>query len=193
MARSRTIAISRGAVATVVGLTIAATGTITGTASSTTQGSQGSEALQIKVLSNRADLISGGDALAEIVLPRGAKAADLSVHLEGRNVTEAFAPRPKQSGRILGLVTGLRDGTNRLVARLSRGRESHITITNHPIGGPVFSGRRSSRGSATRRRPGSGHRPTRSATPQRGTSSSTRMRSPASSTPTTRVAHPRTS
>src|SRR5262245_49431054 len=92
---------------------------------------------EIKVLSNRADLISGGDVLVEIKWPAGAGMASAKVALNDMDVTTAFARRP--NGRYMGLVTGLRNGDNVLTARVS-GSASRITITNHPIGGPVFSG-----------------------------------------------------
>jgi hypothetical protein len=93
--------------------------------------------LQVQALSNRADLISGGDAMVGIVLPPGAQIDALLVDVDGRNVTTAFALRP--DGRVTGLVTGLKDGPNVLTARLSRSA-ARLTLTNHPIGGPIFSG-----------------------------------------------------
>jgi hypothetical protein len=97
---------------------------------------------RILVLSNRADLISGGNALVEIVLPekrgKGKKPSVSRVELDGENVTSAFALR--SDGRFYGLVTGLRDGRNVLKAHVTGGPDAWITITNHPIGGPVFSG-----------------------------------------------------
>ena len=95
---------------------------------------------EIRVLSNRADLISGGNALVEIILPRKAKAtfASVRVDVDGEDLTSAFAVRA--DGRFYGLVTGLRDGTNVLTARVPNGPGARIAITNHPIGGPVFSG-----------------------------------------------------
>ncbi len=92
---------------------------------------------KILVLSNRADLISGGDALVEIDWPAGTKTAAASVTLNGTPITAAFDTRV--DGRYLGLVAGLREGGNVLNARYSGGA-SQITITNHPTGGPVFSG-----------------------------------------------------
>ena len=92
----------------------------------------------IVVLSNRADLISGGDALVQINLPpsvdptRGVKVA-----LNGTLINDMFAVRP--DGRYQGLVTGLNNGDNLLTVRTPQGG-AKITITNHPIGGPVFSG-----------------------------------------------------
>jgi hypothetical protein len=101
--------------------------------------------LRIDVLSNRADLVTGGDALVQVVVPRGASPARVRVDLNGQDVTSSFAVRA--DGRFLGLVGGLRVGRNELTARPSSsgdfeggGGGARITITNHPIGGPVFSG-----------------------------------------------------
>jgi hypothetical protein len=43
--------------------------------------------LQIRVLSNRADLISGGEALVEVGLPSGVRPAAVRVKLGDANVT----------------------------------------------------------------------------------------------------------
>ena len=94
--------------------------------------------LEIKVLSNRADLISGGDALVEVLLPAGVSASGVKIDVDGRDITSAFALRP--NGRYMGLVTGLVNGANTLRARLHTGSRARITITNHPNGGSVFSG-----------------------------------------------------
>jgi uncharacterized tannase-like protein DUF6351 len=92
---------------------------------------------QILVLSNRADLISGGDALVEIKWPAGTNLTSARIALNNVSITSAFAQRP--NGRYMGLVTGLQNGDNMLSARIP-GSGSQIRITNHPIGGPVFSG-----------------------------------------------------
>src|SRR5256885_979853 len=65
---------------------------------------------QIITLSNRADMISGGDALVEIVLPDGGTPQQLHVTLNNKDVSSQFAPRA--SGRIIGQVTGMTDGPN---------------------------------------------------------------------------------
>ena len=96
------------------------------------------ENLAIRVLSNRADLISDGDAYVEIILPSGARAADLTVLDDERDVTPAFAARA--GGRVTGLVTGLSLGPNVLTATLPDGSGARITITNHPRGGPILAG-----------------------------------------------------
>lgn len=91
---------------------------------------------EIEVLSNRADLISGGDALVSVELQANPRA--VRVELNGTNITSAFAVRP--NGHYQGLVTGLKDGRNILRVRPGNGVGRWIEITNHPIGGPVFSG-----------------------------------------------------
>jgi len=91
----------------------------------------------IKVLSNRADLISGGDALVELVLPAGAEASALRVNLNGQEVTSQFARR--DNGRVMAQLTGLTVGDNTLSAALGAA-SNRVTITNHPNGGPIFGG-----------------------------------------------------
>ena len=96
-------------------------------------------ALQIVTLSNRADLISGGDALIEIVIPPGSSAAPLHVAAGATDVSTAFVRGG--DGRTLGVITGLAVGSTQITADLGGGQAASLTITNHPIGGPVFSGR----------------------------------------------------
>ncbi len=95
--------------------------------------------LEIRTVSNRADLVSGGDAVVEIVLPKVEFLTALRVFLNGRDVSREFARRA--DGRVLGLLTGLVDGENVVTATV--GMASHgaqLVVTNHPIGGPVYSG-----------------------------------------------------
>lgn len=96
------------------------------------------EPMVIAVLSNRADLVSGGETLAAVTLPRGVDPSNVRMSLDGRDVSDAFALRP--NGRYEGLATGLRLGNNALTATLPDGSGARITITDHPTGGPVFSG-----------------------------------------------------
>ena len=91
---------------------------------------------EISVVSNRADLISGGDALVSVDLLANPRA--IRVELNGKNITSAFAVRA--NGRFEGLVTGLEEGKNILRVRPGNGVGRWIEITNHPIGGPLFSG-----------------------------------------------------
>lgn len=94
--------------------------------------------VEMVTLSNRADLISGGDALIRIVIPQHAKLSHLTVRLGEQDVSRQFAVR--RDGWIEGLVTGLKVGRNVLTAALSDGRGARLTITNHAKGGPVFAG-----------------------------------------------------
>ena len=91
----------------------------------------------IEVLSNRADLISGGNALVAVEL-NGTDPSAVSMALNGTDVTSAFEVRAND--RFEGLVTGLAEGDNVLTATVPDGSGSQMTITNHAIGGPVFSG-----------------------------------------------------
>ena len=67
-------------------------------------------ALKISVLSNRADLVSDGDALVQIAVPSGVDPSTVKVDVGGRDVTSAFAVRA--DGRFLGRVEGLALGPN---------------------------------------------------------------------------------
>ncbi|MFZ5846141.1 MAG: DUF6351 family protein [Actinomycetota bacterium] len=93
--------------------------------------------LVVEVLSNRADLVSGGDALVSVRLPRRLEADRVRVRVGGRDVTARFRVRP--NGRFQGLLTGLEVGRN-VVRVWAPGYAGRQVITNHPNGGPVFSG-----------------------------------------------------
>jgi len=89
----------------------------------------------ISVLSGRADLVSGGDALVSIGGLRSSRG--LSVQAGGKDQTQAFTPGPK--GTFVGLVTGLRGGRSSVIVRAGR-HAAKLRVTNHAIGGPLFSG-----------------------------------------------------
>lgn len=94
-------------------------------------------ALVIRVLSNRADLISEGDARISVMPAKGIKLHTIKVFVGNRNVTDRFALRA--SKRFEGLVTGLRVGRN-VITATARGYTTRVVVTNHPTGGPIFSG-----------------------------------------------------
>ncbi len=98
---------------------------------------------EIATLSNRADLISGGDALVEVRVPKTVPLHQVTLFLNGRDVTSAF--RTDATARIMrGVLTGLVQGQNEFLADSNgqgEGRpRASLTITNHPIGGPVLLG-----------------------------------------------------
>ncbi len=93
--------------------------------------------LVISVVSNRPDLVSGGDARVAVALPAGVAPRSVRVVLNGRNVTADFARRP--SGLFEALLTRLKLGRN-VVAATAGQHSGRLVITNHPNGGPIFSG-----------------------------------------------------
>ena len=98
---------------------------------------QATQPLTVDVLSDRADLISGGDALVGIELPASVRPGQVTVTVGGRDVSSAF--HLTADGRYLGLVTGMAVGPNTLRAK-APGYAGSALITNHPNGGPIFSG-----------------------------------------------------
>ena len=94
--------------------------------------------LEIRSLSNRADLISGGDVVLEITIPANATTGGLRVEVGGRDVSSAFTLG--SDGRFRGLVTGLAEGNNTVLASTDTTLATVLTITNAPRHGPVISG-----------------------------------------------------
>ena len=96
--------------------------------------------LRISTLSTKPDLVSGGDVLVKVDVPRNVSLQSVRVELNGRNISTAF--RADAAGRSLtGLVTGLKLGKNSLEASVrDHGRLERLVLTNHPITGPIFSG-----------------------------------------------------
>lgn len=92
----------------------------------------------IKVLSNRADLISGGDALVEWIPADDVDRTKAMVTVGSTDVTSSFATR--SNGRYIGLITGLSNGENVLTVKADGWAPASTTITNHPNGGPVIYG-----------------------------------------------------
>lgn len=93
---------------------------------------------QIKVLSNRSDLISGGNALVEIVLADASKLTDVKVRANNIDVTDQFTLTDE--GRFIGLLENLKLGNNNILVTQTGGAAMSTEIVNHPLGGPVFSG-----------------------------------------------------
>jgi hypothetical protein len=91
----------------------------------------------IRTISTHPDRVSGGDVLVEIRV-KDAK-LPLLVTLNGRNISDVFHPGETPNS-LLGLVTGLTLGKNRLtVTGGGLGHES-LVVTNYPIKGPIVSG-----------------------------------------------------
>ncbi len=134
---------------------LAAAAMITALAASTLVGSgpaagapadDGGNRFRVTVLSGEPDQVSGGDALVEVVVPRRTAVDKVRVTLGDTDVTAAFAPTGDDDHTLVGLVEGLADGENTLRVTAVRGRSdsrpraAEVTLVNHPIGGPIFSG-----------------------------------------------------
>src|SRR5689334_23712914 len=91
------------------------------------------QALSIEVRSSRPELVTGGDALVRIT---GAAAAP-TVSVGGSDVSAVFKSDPK--GGWVGLVSGLKDGSNALTAKAG-GKDASVTLVNHPVNSTLFAG-----------------------------------------------------
>ena len=94
--------------------------------------------LSIEAVSNRADLVSGGDVLVRVTLPDGADSAGTVLTVGGHAVTNGLHPAPDGQG-YLALISGLKEGSNPVTVT-SAGKTARLTVTNHPNSGPLFSG-----------------------------------------------------
>jgi hypothetical protein len=107
------------------------------------QDNQDDKAFNIQVLSGRADSVAGGDTLVRVEVPRNVPMQKVNIDLNGANITATFL-RNDELRTMTGLVTGLRLGDNKLHVDSNgngNGRPTAtVTLTNHPIQGPVFSG-----------------------------------------------------
>jgi hypothetical protein len=94
----------------------------------------------ITVLSGRADLVSSGSAV--VAVSPASDAANLTVTVDGRNVTSRFAPRsaPLLNGRFAALLSGLHVGRNLVRASLPDGSGAQLVLIDHANGGPLLSG-----------------------------------------------------
>jgi hypothetical protein len=99
--------------------------------------------LQIKTISTRPEMVSGGNVLLQIAIPSNLSAQDVAIAVDGRDVTKDFQPIA-EAGALLGLVSDLSVGRHTVVARAAVHGQTPLTATveivNHPITGPIFSG-----------------------------------------------------
>jgi hypothetical protein len=99
---------------------------------------------QISILSSSPEMVSGGDALVRVDVPKNVPLQQVTVELNGVDVTGAFAREP-QDRALVGLVNGFVVGANTLKAKPNgngKGRPApaQLSVTNYPITGPIFSG-----------------------------------------------------
>ncbi len=103
-----------------------------------TPGTAMAAGVDIDVLSNRADLVSGGDALVAISVPAGRKTSELKVTSgrQGRHV----AVRDPRRRSLRSAAHRHPQHSVRLRAQLRDRTGATIELVGHPNGGPVFSG-----------------------------------------------------
>src|SRR5262245_20758091 len=100
---------------------------------------RGADGVQVHVLSSRPDMVTGSEALVRVEVPAGVPAGDVKLTVNGKDATALL--KADASGRSLtGLVTGLTNGSNALTATAARKGSAKLTVVNHPITGPIFSG-----------------------------------------------------
>jgi hypothetical protein len=96
-----------------------------------------SQAFELTVLSSRPDTVSGGDALLGLRQTDSSSSTWIA-QLNGRDVTQSF--HPTSTGSWLARVPGLQIGNNVLLVRVNGVVRSELTLVNHPLAGPIFSG-----------------------------------------------------
>ena len=101
--------------------------------------SSGSE-IDVRVVSTQPHLVSGGDALIEVVTS-AASGADLRLTVNGEAQAVEFAATEAADGSpsYRALVSGLRIGENTIEVDMSGGA-GRIAVINYPITGPIISG-----------------------------------------------------
>ena len=103
-------------------------------------GEGASKKIGIRTLSANPDRVSGGDVLAEISLPRAARrdGVVVTLHPVNQDVTASF--HETAPGVLVGLVSGLVVGDNRLTVKAKGVGTESLRLTNYPITGPITSG-----------------------------------------------------
>jgi hypothetical protein len=98
---------------------------------------------EVKVLSSPPEMVTGGDALVQVTIPRNVPPAKVTVDVDGRDVT-GLLTLDASARTLTGLVTGLELGENTLHVDsngVGNGRPTaDLTLKNHPVTGPIFSG-----------------------------------------------------
>ena len=97
-----------------------------------------------EVVSSAADQVTGGDARLHILVPKVTPLHQVEVLVNGVNQADRFAPIDGTQ-TLTGVIDGLALGDNTVVVKQHGNGKglpepAVLTLTNHPITGPVFSG-----------------------------------------------------
>jgi hypothetical protein len=95
--------------------------------------------LRVETLSGPAKYVSGGAARLRVVVPASVSLDAARVTVNGTDVTGDFVPDDQAPHALEGVVRGLPDGESTVAASVPRRRAS-LTLVNHPVTGPMFSG-----------------------------------------------------
>ncbi len=101
-----------------------------------------SNGVEMRTISTRPDLVSGGDVLIEIKAPAGTQADQIQLSLNGKDMATTLRLE-KDTTSFRALITDLSEGENVLRAAIrsaGKTRQATLKITNHPITGPILSG-----------------------------------------------------
>jgi hypothetical protein len=97
------------------------------------------DAVSIRTLSSRPNLVSGGSSLVQIELSDQAAMQAVRIFLNAQDVTSSF--RSEANGtRLTGLVTGLNPGNNALRVVANGASLGQLQLTDYSIKGPIVSG-----------------------------------------------------
>ncbi|NBS82416.1 MAG: hypothetical protein EBS62_11640 [Betaproteobacteria bacterium] len=89
------------------------------------------------MLSSKPEYVTGDDALVKVTV--SGPSVPITVTINGVDVTESFKRSASTPTELVGLVKGIKQGSNELIAIANNARTS-ITLTGNPISGPIFSG-----------------------------------------------------
>lgn len=100
---------------------------------------------RVEAISTRPDTVTGGDVLIAVDVPWSVPVRKVQVLRNGEDVTDRFRPDPADRRRLVGLVDDLVEGENTVEARrrghgFGHWRSDRLTVVDHPLTGPVFSG-----------------------------------------------------
>jgi hypothetical protein len=99
----------------------------------------GDRDIRVDVLSSAPERVTGGDAMIRVRVGDRIRLSDVHVRRNGVDVTSSLTP-DTAAGQLVGVVTGLVLGRNTIVAYDLAGHVGALSLRNHPISGPVFSG-----------------------------------------------------
>ncbi len=106
-------------------------------------------AFEVRTLSSRPDMVSGGDTLLEIRAPQGVLPSNVRVSLNGKDVTAQVPVRDAAARLLRGKVSGLTEdpssstGKDNLIVVSNAAdptQRTELKLVNFPITGPILSG-----------------------------------------------------